>query len=387
MTSLPMKNGRRHVTLMVNMNKAYERRVVKGVARYLKENTNWSLYVESDPLGKKTDLNDWSGDGIIANLDDPEIYDMVKKLSIPVVGFASRQLDIDMPYINCDANSVAELAAEHFIERGFRRFAYYGSASDSSDDWSQKLCTSFTQVIEEQSYQCSPYQGDCESPQKWQINLPDLMKWLQTLELPCALLAATDSQARHVLEACTQVGIKVPEELAVIGVDNDEMSCDLAIPPLTSINQGSDKLGYETACMLDVMMNGEEVASSYAIQAQGLIVRQSTDVLAIEDPLLKQALAFISQEAGNSILVDDVCKFCNISRATLENKFKTILERSVHAEIGRMKLKKVEELLIHSDLPLKRIAHVTGFSTVQYMSSKLKASSGLTLQEFRQKSR
>ena len=384
-----MKKKLRHIALILNVNKAYDRKVVSGVSRYMREVGNWSLYLENEPLSKIPDLNSWNGDGIIADLDDSSVYEAVSQLSIPVVGFGGGygpyRKDDRIPYVYTDNHSIATSAAEHLIERGYRRFAYCGLPATAINGWSHERNLKFLEIIEEKGLQCSQYNGKSASPQKWENVLNDLKKWLKTLQFPCALFAANDSRARHVLEACSQLDIKVPEDLAVLGVDNDEMMCELSNPPLSSIIQGTSKLGYEAACILDSMIDGQLTATKTVIEPLGIQIRQSTDMLAIENPLISQAIAYIRKQACYSVRVEEVARYCNVSRANLEKKFKKIMGHTVYEEISRMQLKNVEDLLINTDLTLKKVADLSGFSTVQYMNSKLKAFSGLTPQQFREK--
>ena len=382
-----MASQRRHIALILNVNKAYDRKVVSGVSRYMREVGNWSLYLENDPLCKIPDFESWDGDGIIADLDDPDVYKAVKNLSIPVVGFGggygAYRKEESIPYVYTNNHHIAELAASHLLERGFRRFAYCGLPATPINGWSHERSLKFNEIITSHGFQCSHYSGRSDSPKKWQMVIQGLTDWLKTLELPIGLMVANDSRARHVLEACSQLGIRVPEDLAVIGVDNDEMMCELATPPLTSIIQGTDKLGYETARILDSMIDGEQVAIKSRIEPLGVEVRQSTDVIAIEDPLVSQALHFIRGHACNCIRVEEVASHCNFSLPPIEKNSKQLMVRPVHSEICRIQLQKAKELLTHTEMPLKKVSQVAGFSTVQYMNAKLKIATGLTPLQYR----
>ncbi|NQZ58438.1 MAG: DNA-binding transcriptional regulator [Lentisphaeraceae bacterium] len=380
-----------HIALILNINKAYDRKIVAGVARYMREVGNWSLYLEDDPLSKIPDFDNWAGDGIIADLDDLAVYNAVKDSSIPLVGFGGGYGPYckggKVPYIFTENTKIATMAAEHLLDRGFRRFGYCGAPANSTNGWSRERREVFNTIVKEKGYSCSHFVGHSPSAKNWHKSQDELKEWLSSLLLPIGIMSANDSIARHILEACQQLEIKIPEEIALIGVDDDEMMCELANPPLTSIIQGTDTLGYKAAELLDCMMKGEEVAIKTVIDPVGISVRQSTEILAIDDKLVAQALAFIRKEACYAILVEDVATHCDVSRSTLEKRFKSVMERSVHAEISIVQLKKAKELLIHTDLPLKRIFAMAGFSTIQYMSLKFKSESGMTPNQFRRKFR
>ena len=381
----------RHIALILNINKPYDRKIVDGVARYMREAGNWSLYLEDDPLNKIPNFNSWNGDGIIADLDDANVYNAVKGLDIPVIGFGGGygpyREDDNIPYIFTDNTQIAEMAAEHLTERGFTNFAYCGFPANSINGWCAEREKVFTETIQSKGYNCSTYTGKSASAKNWKTVQEGLMKWLNSLEFPTGLMASNDSRARHVLEACFRLGIKVPEEIAVVGVDNDEMMCELANPPLSSIIQGTDKLGFHAAKLLDNMIDRKSVPGQTTVDPQGLVVRQSSDILAINDELISRALAFVREQACYGIRVEDVVYHCDISRSTLEKKFKSVIGRTVHAEISRMQIKKVKELLVHTEMPLKKIFGMCGFGTLQYMALKFKAETGMTPNKYRQQSR
>ena len=243
-----MTDRLQHVALILNVNKPYDRKVVAGVSRYMKEVGNWSLYLEDDPLNKIPDLDKWEGDGIIADLDDANVFKAVSNLKIPVVGFGGGygpyQGREDIPYVFTDNFLISKLAADHLIDKGFRRFAFCGLPENSINGWSRERETDFSNLVREAGYGCEIFRGDSLETADWRTVQAGLQNWLKTLEYPLGMFVTNDSRARHVLEACRSLGIKVPEDAAIVGVDNDAMMCELADPPLTSVIQGTDNLGY-----------------------------------------------------------------------------------------------------------------------------------------------
>jgi LacI family transcriptional regulator len=183
-------------------------------------------------------------------------------------------------------------------------------------------------------------------------------------------MAANDARARHVLEACRRLGLSVPEDVAVIGVDNDELICNLAYPPLTSIVQGTEEIGHRAAELLDRLMNRRvRKATHLLVDPVGVITRESTDLVATEDVVASTSLAFIRQHACQGIQVADVARAADVSRSTLDARFRRVVGRSVHDEIQRIQLSAAQQLLTTTNLPVEEVAQRAGFSSAQYMNA------------------
>jgi LacI family transcriptional regulator len=378
----------REVALILNMNKPYDRKIIRGVSSWIRERRDWNLYLEDDSLAKIPDLQSWSGNGVIADFDDPRVSAAMRELELPIVGlgggFRGASEGIPTVYYDTDNDGIAHLAAEHFLERGFTNFAYCGYARTRFNRWSAERGIYFSRLLADRGFDCATYKGREVSPQKWDALQDKLRRWLQTLELPVALFAANDARARHILMACHELGLRSPEDVAILGVDDDSTTCELASPPLSSIIQGAQRLGYEAAKVLDALMNGEPPESDhFVIPPVGVVTRQSTDVTAVDDPAVASALAYIRDQACNHVQVLDVARAAGCSRSSLEKKFRAMLNRSVHAEIQRRQLRRVEELLLHTDVPLKEVAQRCGFSSVQYMSSVVRKAVDVTPGQYR----
>jgi LacI family transcriptional regulator len=198
------------------------------------------------------------------------------------------------------------------------------------------------------------------------------------------VLAAWDGRAVQVLQACRRIGVAVPDELAVLGVDNDELLCDLADPPLSSVATGILEIGSLAAELLSRMMAGERIPPGpRPVRPSGVVIRQSTDMLAIDDRPVSDALRFIRESAGRTICVEDVLRVVPLSRRVLESRFRRLVGHTPHEEIVRVRLRRVEELLIETDLPLKSIASRTGFPSVQYLICAFKQRNGVTPGRYR----
>ncbi|NQZ59138.1 MAG: DNA-binding transcriptional regulator [Lentisphaeraceae bacterium] len=377
----------KRVAIILNTSKAYDRKIVAGIARYLKEHTSWQLYLEDDILSKIPNFNTWNGDGIIADLDDLDVYKVVNDINIPVVGFGggfgSHDKEKSIPYVYTDNIKIAQLGAQHLLERGFRNFAFCSLPKNRINGWAEERHHEFKTTIVKHGFNCYSFTGRTTAAKHWESVQQNLIKWLISLPKPIGLMAVTDARARHLLEACLSAGIKVPTEIAVIGVDNDEMMCDLAQPPLSSVIQGTDQLGYVAANLLDKLMHGESIHGHHVIEPSGVITRMSTDVLAIEDKLIAEALHYIKNEACNGIQVESVSTILAVSRSTLEKRFKKVLGRSVHAEISKAQLNKAKSLLLDTDLSLAQVALACAYSSEQYLSAKIKSATNKTPLQFR----
>jgi len=384
-----MKPARR-VAVLCNLSRRYDRRFIQGLSAYVRQTGRWQIYVEEDPLQKLPKLEKWDGHGVIANFDDHKIAVAVRGLTIPVVGFGGGlgwyRSDSGVPYFTTDNAAIARLAAEHLLECGFTRLAFYGNPPRRLSIWSEQREEAFTGRAAEAGVPCEVYRGRHADAHRWLVQLRELSAWLKSLPKPIGLMACTDIRARQVLEACRTIGARVPDDVAVIGVDNDEMICELTTPPLSSIEQGSRQMGFEAAALLDRMMAGrKQRGTCHVIGPEGLIPRQSTDVLACDDADLALAIRFVRQHACDPIRVEDVMRLVPLSRSTLEKRFRTVLGHTVHDEIQRVQVRQACDLLVHSDLLIKQIALRCGFKYVPYLTRVFGLHLGVSPGEYRRR--
>jgi LacI family transcriptional regulator len=332
-------------------------------------------------------LNNWHGDGIILA---PEIQGVIKtagRLRLPAVGIEGGSIQHDpasrIPDFRTDNAAIGRLGAQYLIERGFTRLAFCGIPSTAENPWSVERATAFQKCAREHRLPCVLYSARVTTVRKW-INLQhELTAWLESLEKPVGLLAANDDRARHVLEACRAIGLRVPDDVAVLGVDNDEVMCELTNPPLSSIEHGAASLGYQAAALLDRLMAGKKARKLLTLVApQGVVTRHSTDVLAIADPDVAAAMAFIHQHSCEPIGVADVVEAVGISRSTLDARFKNF-GRTIRGEIQRLRVERARFLLATTDLPIKKIATMAGFAYAHYMTTIFHRSTGWTPAEYR----
>jgi LacI family transcriptional regulator len=220
------------------------------------------------------------------------------------------------------------------------------------------------------------YPGDLTPAwEKEQISM--LVAWLGQMPRPAAVMACNDMQALHVLTAAQNLGLHVPEELAVIGANNDLNRCDLSRPGLSSVAVNAFQSGYQAAECLDALMSKRKPESlDRRIDPLSVVMRQSTDILAINDKVVASALNFIREHACRGITVDQMLRQVFASRSVLEKKFRAHLGRSPQAEIRRVQVAKISQLLYETDFPLKKIAELTGFEHVEYLCVVFKRLTG-----------
>lgn len=381
----------RRVALIYDAKLPYDVKVMSGVAAYLHRSAiPWSIYIEESSLDRQRlpELSTWRGDGILADFDDARVASQVMDSGIPTVAFGSGfgwyEPASGIPYFYSDNRAVARLVADHLFQRGFRQFAYYGYRKGPITGFSHERAEAFAERVREAGCPLLTLAGPYESHRNWESLQRQLWSWLKSLPKPVGLMAANDKAARHVLEACRASGIRVPEEIAVVGVDNDEMLCQLSHPPLSSVEQGARRIGLQAAALLDRMMSGQRLGRrKYVVPPEGLVARRSSDVIAVDDENIAAALAVIQDRACGALKVQDVAHAVALSRSQLDRRFKQLVGRTLHDEIRRVRLDEAQRLLAETSLPLKQLAPRCGFRTVQHMTELFRQYLGVTPGEYR----
>jgi len=274
----------------------------------------------------------------------------------------------DVSEICPNSQAAARVAAEHLLDLGLRQFAFVGAFDDPP--WSTRREEGFTQRLAAAQCGCHVYPLPCaKRDRQWGREQAIMARWIAELPKPIGLLACDDDRGRQVLEACRAAAVHVPDDVAVIGIDNDEMLCDLADPPLSSVALDTEQAGYEAAALLDGLMSGR-ITSARRILAEPMYVvaRRSTDVLVLDDREVAAALRFIHDNAGRPIGVRDVVRQGPMSRRALELRFRAAMGRSIHEEIQRTRLERARRLLRETDLPINALAASCGFAGPGYLT-------------------
>jgi LacI family transcriptional regulator len=281
--------------------------------------------------------------------------------------------------VETDDETIGRLAAGHLIERGFRRLAFCG---ESRFNWSKNRRRHFEEAVREAKAEL--YVHDAPEAAPLGTEHERLVAWVRRLPKPIGVMAAYDIKGQQLLDACRDAGVAVPEEVAVVGVDNDPLLCSLTTPPLSSVIPNARRTGYEAAGLLERMMRGERVApEAHLIPPLGVQTRQSTDILAVEDREIAASMRFIREHACDGITVEEVLKAVPLSRRILERRFRKVTGRTPHQEILRLRLERVKQLLGETELPLERIAGLAGFAHPEYMNVAFKRELGTTPGKYR----
>ncbi|NLZ03364.1 MAG: XylR family transcriptional regulator [Pirellulaceae bacterium] len=371
--------------MLIETSNSYGRGLLLGVRRYLGERGPWSVFLELRAPGSAPPrwLRAWRGDGVLTATATRGIADAVRSLGLPTVELRSPHLNPHAPSVGCDNPAIGRLAANHLIDRGFRHFAACQLGTESG---LQQRRVGFGETVRRAGYDCTTYPGECRPrrPTQWERQQDDLAAWAKRLPKPVGLMACTDQAGFYLLDACARARVAVPDEIAVIGVGNDESLCTMATPALTSVKLNAERIGYEAAALLDRLMAGEAAPNRpVLIEPLGVITRRSSDLVATDDPEIARAVQFIRQAACDGISVGDIVQEVAISRSALERRMRAALGRSPNEEITRVRIQRAKELLISTAEPLKAIAWRTGFQTPQYLVQVFRQQVGMTPGAFR----
>lgn len=370
------------VILLIESSRAFGRELQSGIARYARLHGPWSFYRE--PRGLKSaipHIKNGQADGIITRITP--VSEDILNLNIPVIAvlhYTDRNPDI--PAVVTDGESIARLSAEHLLNRGFQNFGYVGFKDLL---WSDERCKFFKDFIKQSGNRVSIFkQTKSDHEGSWELDISAISKWLKKLPRPVGIMACNDDIGQRVLEACKLEGIHVPEEVAVVGVDNDTLICELADPPLSSVALGIESAGYRAAELLDRLMQRQKTdIRDIIVRPSHIVRRQSTDIMAITDSQVVNALAFIRTNSSYKINVVDVVSQTSVSRRSLENRFKKILGRSIQQEIRRIRIDLISKLLVETDMSISEITSSLDFADIDHISRYFRKEKGMGLREFR----
>ncbi len=366
--------------------------MLEGISQYAHRHGPWAIYHQERTLrdGVPAWLATWDGDGIIARVETRRAIQKIRRMGLPMVDLFSWYPPPGVPTLKVDEWNVSRMAAEHLLERGFRQFAYCGFMTA---EFSEQRCQCFVRYLAEQGYAVNVCgwrrrrRGRVTSLEVGGLARErQLGTWLRGLPKPIGLMACNDICGQQILNACLENGIAVPDEVAVIGVDNDVLVCQMALPSLSSVELDGVGAGYAAAETLDRLMHGRRRIRDCLFKPLTVVARQSTDAVATADKDVVAAAQFIRRHAVHGIRVWDVVETVALSRSTLERRFADTFGHTVRAEIDRIKLNRVRELLTRTDWTLQQIAADAGFAHLEPLCRLFKRRAGLTLGQFRKKS-
>lgn len=381
----------RRVAVCVDKARNYGRGVLRGIAQYVETFGPWALSVDQQAAGNFANewLHDWHGDGILAYIDDSILAEHLLASRIPAVELFAYRRDLGLPQVGNDDAAIGRLAAEHLLQRRFQHFAFAGYPDEP---WVERRQNGFAEILQRNGLSHATFlcARRPRTVAEWEKIQRQMTEWIRELPKPCGLMACSDRHAQRVLDACHRSNVLVPEEIAVIGVDNDEEICRLSNPPLTSVIENSTKIGYEAARLLDHIMKGDlkpDKLSPVLIPPLGIATRRSTDVTAINDWLVADAIRFIREHACDGLSVDRLVREFGVSRSVFYTRFFDAMKRSPYQEILRVQLEKVKSLLMETTFTLEKIAEMAGFQHSANMSATFKREVGINPSEFRKRNR
>lgn len=401
-----------HVLLLIESSRAYGRNCLMGIASYMRAHGAWDvLHLER---GLQEDIPDLvkrqSFDGVIARIETQIIADSVEQLGVPTVDLRGVFPPEGGVTFDTDPEVCAAMAIEHFQQRGFRELAFCGYKGVGFSD---QRSEAFLRICKEKEINARDYEADTVSAEKatipkkkgpaqassvseragtlsseldGEMNDVQLAQWLGEMPKPLGIFACNDMRGRQVLGAVRRAGLKVPDHVAVLGVDDDEVICDLANPPLSSIESDAHRIGFEGAAALAELMSGAAPEKKeILIPPARLCVRMSTDVMAIDDSDLAAAVQFIRSHACEGIGVEDVLKATAYSRATLERRFRQVLSRTPREEIERVRIERVRMLLAETNYSLEKIAHMVSYKTAAHLVTAFRRNADCTPGQYRRR--
>lgn len=378
------------VAVLIESSRAYGRGLIAGVAQYSHLHGPWSMYFEPRGSGVAPPawLSEWDGDGILARVDDERMAEAILATGLPALDLRGRVLDSGLPFIGADNDPTTRLAFEHLRGRGLKRFGFCGVPAGEVQTLDLRR-SHFAAHCEADGFDCIEYVGQQSQgfltvrrtssssgipavdfgTLDWETEQTALADWVRSLPRPIGIMACHDPRAYQLIDACRRAGIAVPDEVAVVGVDNDPVLCAMSDPPLTSIDTGGERIGFEAAALLDQVMQGQLAPEGPVLFGPRMLYpRKSSDMLALDDPDIAEAVRYIRDNACHGVRVADVVRHVALSRSVFERRFRQMVGRTPKAELLRVQIARASQLLVDTDLPLTAIARQSGFSTEKYFS-------------------
>ena len=386
------------VLLLVDTSRGSGRNLLYGIVKYSRLYGPWAFnrrsihffeyqteYNKSRQLEEETlsRLEKWNANGIIAtNINNQRQFERILDMGLPTIilgGYNPEKKISGWHRVRSNSLAIGNMAAEHLLNNGFRNFAYcgfYGSA------WSQERGSAFGKRTAEADLETHFYEPPRSRTKRlWQNEQLILADWLNSLPKPLGIMACNDDRGRDILEACKIAGLNVPEEVSVIGVDNDKLVCELSEPPLSSIRLNNERGGYEAAELLAKLMAGEKIShQEIVVQPTDIITRESTDKLAMEDSNISKALRFIREHAADMIHVNDVVDAVAMSRRSLERRFCKVIGHSISKEIKRVHVNQFAKMLIETNMSVSQIASNLGHRGLENLNRYFRDEEGKNIQ-------
>lgn len=379
------------IALLINTERAFERGLVRGIARYACIHGPWEFYRQT-PFYRQANegenllarIKNWEPDGLI--MRENKLIKDILNLEIPTIVSPFSSTDINAPLVLAENYTIGLEGAKHLLSKGFQNFGFCGF-----DDqyWSMERGKAFAEKIKKEGKKIHWYHAPIPLKDRLWENEPfHMAEWLKKIDKPAAIMTATDERAQQIMEAARISGFRIPEEIALLGVDNDELICELSTPPLSSIDINPEYAGYLAAELLHRILKGQKIEKkNKCIKPRFVVTRHSTDIYATQDQQLQKALNYINKYPHCKLTVNQVVSATSISRRRLEERFRKHLKKSILEEIKRVKIEKIKKMLSQTNLSISEIGFEMGFQSIQNISRYFKTETGLTPQQYRKQTR
>lgn len=382
------------IALLFNANKVYDRQIIAGIGQYMKSTrVEWDLFIEEDFRCRTLGIHQWRGNGIIADFDDPAVAEALADMPIPVVAVGGSYADASqypphIPYVATDNAKLVRLAYDHLIAQGLQRFAFYGLPPTPGNRWAQEREEAFRYMIDTDWLEGLIYRGSPTSAGGWGRVQEEMTEWVRSLPKPIGIIAVTDARARQLLQSCVMANLLVPEQIAIVGIDNDPIAQTLSRIALTSVIQGAEGMGHAAAQLLHKMLHGRVAPDTRIIVPPvGINVQASSLHQPMKSPYVMRAKHYIRQYACLGIKAEQVADYVGISRTLLEEHFKRELKQTVHQTILAHKLEIACSMLVDPGIPLTDVAVRSGFTSLQYMYAVFRREFDCTPRQFAEQTR
>ncbi|QEH35171.1 Xylose operon regulatory protein [Aquisphaera giovannonii] len=364
----------------------YYRDILRGIRLFAASRPGWLLTpIAPEPVAVQS-LRLLEPDGFIAQIFDPELARSLQGLGRPLVNVSGVLPELRVPRVGVDHEAVGRMAAEHLLDRGLRRFGFLGYRDHAFSLGRQE---GFRRVVRgagcevDVYHQAETIRWETSGLWRWDEGLE---AWIRRLAGPVGVLASHDLQGLQLCEACRRAGVRVPEEAAIVGVDDDDLLCELARPPLSSVGLPAERIGFEAARLLDRLLSAparRAVPRPILLPPGGVVSRGSSDMLAIDDPVLAEALRFIREQAHRPLPVGEVARAASVSRRSLERRFRSGLGQSVLQQIRRARVERARALLARTGMPIGEVALASGFGEPKQLSTVFRQETGMTPTAYR----
>jgi LacI family transcriptional regulator len=383
---MPTKRKRvKHIALALPLDVVFVERLLPGILEFARKQGNWQFTRIPERLAPSFDwLRKWEGDGAFVLIGNQTDVKVARSLPMPIVNVGGYVLDSRIPTVTLDQQTVGRLAAEHLLERRFCRFGYYGVRNLW---YSEQRRTGFEATVQSAGYQCNSFVGASliGLPRDWRRAAGELARWLRSLQPPVGIMASWDLRAQMLCEACSMIGLRIPGDVAIVGVDNDPIACEFCIPQLTSVSRNDWELGWQAANLLSHLLEGKRPSKlPILIPPDRVVARRSTDILVIEDPEVAGIVQQIRDHLNEVFGVEHILRLSALSRRQLEQRFHRSVGSSPYAFLNELRVERAKVLLAESrKRTLTRVASECGFSELRRFRMVFRRLTKLSPAEYR----